>query len=150
MPQSLAKNLIHLIFSTKNRDACLTQAIRPQLFAYQAGILQEWDSPAIVIGGEVEHVHALFMLSKNHALCKVIEEVKKGSSKWLKMQGRAFTSFHWQNGYGAFSIGESQVTGVRRYIEEQADHHHTRSFQEEFRLFLRRYGIDYDERYVWD
>ena len=81
MSQSLAKNLLHLVYSTKNRDACLVAAIRPKLFAYQAGILQEWASPAIVIGGDVEHMHTLFALSKNHALSKVIEEVKKGSSK---------------------------------------------------------------------
>ena len=94
MSKSLALNLIHLIFSTKNRVGCLNPAIRPKLFAYQAGILEEWDSPAIVIGGEAEHVHILFMLSKNRALCKVIEEVKKGSSKWIKTQGRAFSEFH--------------------------------------------------------
>jgi len=150
MPQSLAKNLIHLIYSTKNRDGCLTPAIRPKLFAYQAGILQEWDSPAIVIGGDADHVHALFILSKNHTLCKVIEEVKKGSSKWIKTQGKGFARFHWQNGYGAFSVSQSHVTRVRRYIERQTEHHRTMSFQEEFRLFLKRHGIEYDERYVWD
>ena len=150
MPQSLARNLIHLIYSTKNRDACLTPAIRPKLFAYQAGIFQEWESPAIVIGGEVDHVHALFVLSKNHALRKVIEEVKKGSSKWIKTQERTFAAFHWQNGYGAFSVSQSHVAQARRYIEHQSDHHRTRTFQDELRLFLRRYGIEYDERYVWD
>ena len=150
MPQSLARNLIHVIYSTKNREACLTEAIRPKLFAYQAGIFEACDSPAIIIGGAADHIHTLFGLSKNHALCKVIEEVKKSSSKWLKTQGSAFASFHWQNGYGAFSIGVSQETRLRRYIEEQADHHRTRSFQDEFRMLLKRYGINYDERYVWD
>ena len=150
MAQSLAKNLIHLIYSTKNREPCLTDAVRPELFAYQAGILREWDSPAIVIGGNSDHLHALFMLSKNHSLCKVIEEVKKGSSKWIKTQGEALAGFHWQNGYGAFSVSQSHVTSVRRYIEEQAEHHRIVSFQDEFRLFLKRYAIDYDERYVWD
>ena len=150
MPQSLARNLVHLIYSTKNRDACLTPAIRQKLFAYQAGIFQEWESPAIVIGGEVDHVHALFVLSKNHALRKVIEEVKKGSSKWIKTQERMFAAFHWQNGYGAFSVSQSQVAQARRYIEQQSDHHRTRTFQDELRLLLRRYGIECDERYVWD
>ena len=150
MPQSLAKNLVHLIYSTKNRDACLTPAIRPKLFAYQAGIFQEWQSPAVVIGGDMDHVHALFVLSKNHTLCKVIEEVKKGSSKWIKTQGRTFSAFHWQNGYGAFSVSQSHVAQVRRYIEGQVEHHRTTSFQDEFRLFLKRYDIEYDERYVWD
>ena len=150
MPQSLARNLVHLIYSTKNRESCLGPAIRPKLFAYQAGILAEWDSPAIVIGGDVDHVHTLFVLSKNHALKKVIEEVKKGSSKWIKTQGRAFALFHWQNGYGAFSVSQSHVSRVQRYIEEQEKHHRTISFQDEFRAFLKRYGVEYDERYVWD
>ena len=87
MPQSLSMNLVHLIYSTKNRDASRTPAIRPKLYAYQTGILQEFSSPAIVIGGVADHVHALFVLSKNNALCKVVEEVKKGSSKWIKTQG---------------------------------------------------------------
>jgi len=150
MPQSLVKNLVHLIYSTKNRDACLTVAIRPKLFAYQAGIFQEWESPAIVIGGDADHVHALFVLSKNHALRKVIEEVKKGSSKWIKTQVPLFAAFHWQNGYGAFSVSQSHVAQARRYIQDQSEHHRRRSFHEEFRLFLKRYGIEYDKRYVWD
>jgi len=150
MPQSLSMNLIHLVYSTKNREACLTDAIRPKLYAYQAGIFQEWSSRTIVIGGAVDHVHTLFVLSKNHALRKVIEEVKKGSSKWMKTQGPAFASFHWQNGYGAFSVSQSQVAHVRRYIEQQEHHHRTMSFEDEFRLLLKRFRIEYDERYVWD
>ena len=114
MPQSLSMNLVHLIYSTKSRDACLTTAIRSKLYAYQAGILKERNSPAIVIGGTADHVHALFVMSKNIALCKVVEEVKKGSSKWIKTQGEAFAAFCWQNGYGAFSVSESQVEHVRR------------------------------------
>jgi len=150
MAQSLARNLIHLIYSTKNREPCLTAALRPKLFAYQAGILRECESPAIVIGGNSDHVHTLFTLSKNHTLCKVIEEVKKGSSKWMKAQGGEFAGFYWQNGYGAFSVSESHVTRVRRYIEEQVEHHRKITFQDEFRLFLKRYEVEYDERYVWD
>jgi putative transposase len=150
MSQSLAKNLVHLIYSTKNRAACLNDDVRPKLFAYQAGIFKVLESPAIVLGGEADHVHALFVLSKNHALEKVIEEVKKGSSKWIKTQDRNFTGFHWQNGYGAFSVSQSHVAKLRRYIEGQPEHHRKVSFQNEFRTFLQRYGIEYDERYVWD
>ena len=150
MAQSLSMNLVHLIYSTKNRVPCLDADIRPALFKYQAGIFREWGSPAIEVGGEKDHVHALFVLSKNHALIKVIEEVKKGSSKWLKTQGSAFQTFHWQGGYGAFSVSQSHVADVRAYIQRQEEHHETMSFQEEFRKFLRRYGIEYDERYVWD
>ena len=150
MGQSLAKNLIHLIYSTKQRVPCLHSGIRPALYAYQAGILQNWESPAIVIGGVEDHVHVLFVLSKNHALAKVVEEIKKGSSKWLKDKGPELQGFHWQNGYGAFSVSQSNVAAVRKYIEQQEDHHRTRSFQNEFRAFLKRHGMCWDERYVWD
>jgi REP element-mobilizing transposase RayT len=150
MPQSLAKNLIHLIYSTKHRTPCLAPEVRSRLFAYKAGILKEWDSPALVIGGVADHVHLLFRLSKNHALVKVIEEVKQGSSKWLKTQGNEFCDFHWQAGYGAFSVSQSNVEQVKRYIEQQEEHHRTRTFQDELRALLKRHGIEYDERYVWD
>ena len=150
MSQSLAKNLIHLIYSTKNRAPCFDRDVQVHLFAYQAGILNEWESPALVIGGVSDHVHALFALSKNHALAKVIEELKKGSSKWLKTQGSEFRDFHWQAGYGAFSVSQSNVDEVRRYIEQQEEHHRVRSFQEEFLAFLKRHGMEYDERYLWD
>ena len=150
MPQSLAKNLVHLIYSTKNRTPCLDREVLVRLFAYQAGILKDWESPALVIGGVSDHVHALFCLSKNHALAKVIEEVKKGSSKRLKTQGSAFGDFHWQAGYGAFSVSQSNVEELRRYIEQQEEHHRGRSFQEEFLAFLKRHGMEYDERYLWE
>jgi len=150
MPQSLAKNLIHLIYSTKDRAPCLSPEIRAGLFKYKAGILKEWKSPALQIGGVADHVHVLFCLSKNHALAKVIEEVKKGSSKWMKTQGPGFRDFYWQAGYGAFSVSQSHVEQVQRYIERQEGHHRTRSFQDEFRTFLKRHGMEYDERYLWD
>ncbi len=150
MPQSLASILVHLIYSTKNRAPCLDREVQASLFAYQAGILDEWESHALVIGGASDHVHALFNLSKNHALAKVIEEVKKGSSKWLKTQGSEFRDFHWQAGYGAFSVSQSNADEVRRYIEHQEEHHRVRSFQEEFLAFLKRHGMEYDERFLWD
>ncbi|MBV9123212.1 MAG: transposase [Planctomycetes bacterium] len=150
MSQSLAKILIHLIYSTKQRTPWLSADLRPVLFAYQAGIFKQWQSPALVIGGVADHVHALFTLSKTQSLSRVIEEVKKGSSKWMKTRGAEFQDFHWQNGYGAFSVSPSNSGQVRYYIENQENHHRTKSFQEEFREFLRRHGIEYDERYVWD
>jgi REP element-mobilizing transposase RayT len=150
MSQSFAKNLIHLIYSTKRRTPCLPPVVLPGLFAYKAGILKHWQSPALVIGGVADHVHVLFCLSKNHALAKVVEAVKKGSSKWLKTQAPDLCDFHWQAGYGAFSVSPSSVPAVKAYIERQEEHHRTRSFQEEFRAFLKRHGIAFDERYVWD
>ncbi len=150
MQQSLAINLVHLIYSTKNREPLLTAEARSKLFAYQAGIFKQWNSPAVVIGGVEDHVHALFLLSKNHTLVKVIEEVKKSSSKWIKSESRAFEGFHWQSGYGAFSLSPPHVPQIRAYIEGQTEHHKTETFQEEFRTFLERYKIEYDEKYVWD
>lgn len=116
MAQSLAKNLIHLVYSTKSRIPCLGPDIRPPLFAYMAGILKHWESP----------------------------------EKWLKTQKASLRAFHWQDGYGAFSVSQSQVNRVRRYVEDQAKHHRQLSFQDEFRALLKRYEIEYDERYVWD
>jgi putative transposase len=150
MSQSLVKNLLHLVYSTKYRKPWIHEPIRNGLWAYQAGIFRRWDSPALIIGGTDDHVHALFSLSKNHALKKVIEEVKKSSSKWIKVQEACFKDFHWQGGYAAFSVSPSNVEKVRKYIEDQEEHHRTMTFQEELRALFQRNGIEYDERYVWD
>jgi REP element-mobilizing transposase RayT len=150
MAQSLSKVLIHLIFSTKNREPLIDAAVEPRLHAYMAGIFQEMESPAVLIGGTSDHVHSLFVLSRNKALSEVIMQVKRGSSKWIKEQGGSYGGFYWQNGYGAFSVGESAVPQLKTYIGKQRDHHKRVSFQDEFRTFLRKYGVQYDERYVWD
>jgi putative transposase len=150
MSQSLVKNLIHLVYSTKQRQPWIAKAHRDGLFAYQAGIYKEWDSPALVIGGVEDHVHSLFALSKNHALKKIVEEVKKGSSKWVKIDGPRNPDFHWQAGYGAFSVSQSNLEEVKRYIENQEEHHRRMTFQDELRVLFGRHGIEFDERYVWD
>jgi REP element-mobilizing transposase RayT len=150
MPQSLAKNLIHLIYSTKNRRPWIAPEHREALYAYQAGIFREWDSPALIIGGVEDHVHTLFVLSKNHPLMKVVEEVKRGSSKWMKAEGPRHAGFFWQTGYAAFSVSQSNVEDVKRYIANQEEHHRRTSFQDELRAFFRRHEIVFDERYVWD
>lgn len=150
MSQSLVKNLIHLVYSTKCRHSWLSQEHRGGLFAYQAGIFKEWESPALVIGGAEDHVHALFCLSKNHALKKIVEEVKKGSSKWMKTEGPRIAEFYWQAGYGAFSVSQSNVESVTRYIESQVEHHRKLTFQEELRALFLRHGVEFDERYVWE
>lgn len=150
MAQSLSKILIHLVFSTKNRERLLTDDVRVELHPYMNKILVEMDSPAIAIGSVEDHIHILFRLSKNHAVCKVIEEAKTSSSKWIKTKGTLFSNFHWQNGYGAFSVSQSNVEEVQAYIGDQKEHHRTKTFQEEFRAFLKKYEVDFDERYVWD
>jgi len=150
MSQSLAKNILHLIFSTKGREPLLTADLRPLLHSYMGAILNQWDSPAILVNSVADHVHILLCLSKNYALKKVVEEVKKGSSKWIKSKGPDFATFFWQAGYGAFSVSQSNVPSVKRYISNQETHHRRLGFQDEFRAFLKKHGIDYDERYVWD
>lgn len=150
MSQSLAKNIVHLIYSTKTRYPFLTDEVRPKLHSYLGGILRQWQSPAILMNSVADHIHILFCLYKNHALAKVVEEIKKGSSKWIKTQGGEFQKFAWQAGYGAFSVSQSNVPAVKKYIENQAVHHRRTTFQDEFRAFLRKYEIEYDERYVWD
>jgi len=150
MAQSLAKNILHLIFSTKNREPILTADIRPKLHSYMGGILRQWESPAILMNSVADHIHILFYLSKNHALKKVVEEVKKGSSKWIKTKGPHFAKFYWQAGYGAFSVSQSNVHVVKRYVENQEGRHRKVGFQDEFRTFLRKHEIEYDERHVWD
>ena len=150
MSQSLVKNLIHLVYSTKHRKPWIPADVMNDLYAYQAGIFTQWESPALVIGGVGDHIHALFSLSKNHALKRIVEEVKKGSSKWMKAEGPRNKDFHWQSGYAAFSVSQSNVEAVRRYIKNQAEHHRTVTFQDELCALFQRHGIEYDERYVWD
>jgi putative transposase len=150
MPQSLSSVLVHLIYSTKNREQFITPAVQPELFAYMSTVFHACNSPALSIGGTADHVHSLFALGRTVTIAEVVEEVKKRSSKWVKTKGPAFKNFHWQTGYGAFSIGQSNALALKRYIRDQADHHRHRSFQDEYRTFLKKYGIEYDERYVWD
>ncbi|MFN8627443.1 MAG: IS200/IS605 family transposase [Candidatus Binatia bacterium] len=148
MPQSLAKILVHVIFSTKNREPMIAADIRTSLHAYITGILQNLRCPSLRTGGTADHVHTLLSMARTRAVAEVVEQVKTGSSKWMKHQG--IREFRWQSGYGAFSIGESQVRAVIRYIGNQDAHHRQRDFQSEFRRLLDRYGVAYDERYVWD
>jgi len=139
MPQSLAKIIVHIVFSTKNHAPFLSSDIREELFAYIAGILNKLDSRAILVNGTEEHVHILCLLSKNYAPCKVIEEVKKSSSKWIKTRSAALKTFQWQNGYGIFSVSQSNLAQVKDYIADQENHHRRISFQEELRKLLDRF-----------
>ena len=149
MSQSLANNSIHLVFSTKERRPFLSEAIRPRLYAYLNGIFESWQSPAITIGGHADHVHALFLLSKNHPLSKVVEEVKKSSSKWLKSINPYLDKFSWQSGYSAFSVSESNISRVVDYIRSQDEHHRRITFQDELRRLLKRHGFVVDEVHLW-
>ena len=151
MPQSLAKILVHIVFSTKNRTPWLRdEGIRKELHAYMTTVLQTMDSPALIVNGTEDHVHILCMLSRNHAIKKIVEEVKKAPSKWIKQKGDEFKDFYWQAGYGVFSVSESKADEVRRYIVNQEERHKRMTFQDEFRKICERHGVPIDERHVWD
>lgn len=150
MSQSLSKVYVHLVFSTKHRQPLIDDNIKPELFAYLGGICQALECHPVRVGGHHDHVHILCLLSKKIALMKLLEEVKKSSSKWMKTKGQAYQNFYWQDGYGAFSVNPAEIEVVVRYIENQAKHHQKRDFQNEFRAFLHKYQVEYDERYVWD
>ena len=150
MPQSLAKLYVHLVFSTKNRERTITDAIRPDLHAYMGGTLYGMKCTPIEINTEPDHAHLLFLLARTTTMSDVVAHVKKSATDWLRTRGPEFRGFHWQAGYGAFSVSQSAVENVRQYIRNQREHHRTRSFQDEFRAFLAKYEIEFDERYVWD
>lgn len=150
MPQSLARVLVHLIFSTKNRDALLTPEIQSELHPYLTIVLNNDGCHSIRVGGVEDHVHLLFGLSRTRTIAQIVENVKTSSSKWIKTKSPSLANFHWQNGYGIFSVSQSNVDEVIEYIVRQPEHHQQMTFQQEFRKFLERYQIVYDERYVWD
>jgi len=150
MSQSLSQVYVHLIFSTKDREPWLSAQVQERLFPYLAAALNQQDSPALKVGGHMDHVHLLYRMSKNKIPSKVVGEIKARSSKWLKEEFEEMDGFAWQAGYGMFSVSSSLVDEVEEYIARQAEHHRTVTFKEEFRKFLRKYGVDYDERYVWD
>ena len=151
MPQSLANLIVHLVFSTKNRHGFLaTPEIRQEMSSYLAGMLRELKCPAIVVNAVRDHVHLLFRQSKTLTIANIVEGVKTSSSSWAKTKGEQYSDFYWQNGYGAFSVSQSNTEDVQRYILGQEEHHKRVSFQDEFRRLLERHGVEYDERYVWD
>ena len=150
MPQSLARFHVHLVFSTKNREPVITDAVRDPLHAYMATVLQNLGCAPVLINSVEDHAHLLFDLARTVSISQAVEDVKKASSKWIKTQGTEFAAFAWQSGYGAFAVSKSNVEAVREYIANQREHHRKKSFQEEYRLFLERHRIAFDERYVWD
>jgi len=151
MGQSLSQMYIHLVFGTKGRNLYLNSSIEKRVHAYLAGTLQQYESPALIINSMPDHVHILFRLSKNYALAKIVEEVKKESSKWIKTIEGGTKLFKWQIGYGAFSVSSSKVEVVKRYIENQKQHHGVQTFREEIEEFVKQYDIiEYDAHYFWN
>ena len=151
MAQTLTDLIVHLVFSTKNRSRLLkTPELREQMSSYLAGALSEINCPAIVANALDDHAHLLFRQSKALAMAKIVEQIKASSSSWVKAKDPELHDFCWQNGYGAFSVSQSNTDEVQQYILDQEDRHRSVSFQDEFRRLLERHGIDYNERYVWD
>ena len=150
MGQSLSKVYVHIIFSTKHRTNLIDRRIDNDLFAYIGGICKGLECNPIQIGGYRNHVHILCQLSKKISKTKLLEEVKKQSSKWIKTKGDQYTNFYWQDGYGIFSVKPTELDVVEKYIKNQEAHHQKNTFQDEFRDFLKKYDTQFDERYVWD
>jgi putative transposase len=150
MPSSHLSLHYHLIFSTKHREPLLAPAIAPRVYDYLGGILRSLDGVLLAAGGMPDHVHLLVGLGATRSLADVLRDLKAGSSKWVHETFPEMGGFRWQVGYGAFVVSYSLLDAVRAYIARQEEHHRKRSFQEEYVLFLRRHGIEYDERYVWE
>jgi len=150
MPQSLSKVIIHIVFSTKNREPWLDSAIRPRTHAYLATICRELGGEALRVGGVADHVHIVTTLPRTLSQAGLIEQIKKPSSKWIKALEARYRGFFWQRGYGVFSVGQSQLEAVLQYVQSQEEHHRTHTFQDEYRELLHRHNIEFDEQYVWD
>jgi REP element-mobilizing transposase RayT len=142
--------LYHIVFSTKNREPCLEPGMRPRLFEYLGGAVRGEGGTALAINGVADHVHLLVRLRQDKAVSAVVGAIKANSSGWVHRTFPACAGFAWQVGYGAFTVSTSQTGKVRRYIEDQEEHHRVRRFQEEFLAFLKANGIEYDHRYIWD
>lgn len=147
---TLTKVLVHITYSTKSRAALIPVAIEPDLFAYIGGICRRMESPLLAMNGTADHVHMLVSLGKTATLSELMLNVKRDSSKWIKEKDTALAGFGWQDGYFAFSIGESGVEALRAYIAGQKEHHIGIDFKDEVRAFLRKYGMEWDERFIWE
>ena len=150
MSQSLSKVYVHITFSTKNRQNLIDDNIKASLYEYIGGVCKGLKCNPVRVGGHKNHIHVLCILSRKVAQMKLLEEIKKRSSKWVKTKGKFYSNFYWQDGYGIFSINPTEIDKVIDYIQEQDKHHKHMSFQEEFKAFLKEYKVEYDERYVWD
>lgn len=150
MAQTLFSSYFHIVYSTKSRYRFIDPLIEDELFAYIGGIVNGFDAKLLKAGGTSDHVHLLVSMSKNSLVPDLVGAAKRDSSKWIKTKGTKFLKFDWQDGYSAFSLGYTQIPAVKKYIADQKEHHRRRLFEDEMRVFYRKYGMDFDERYVWD
>ena len=150
MSQSLASILVHIVFSTKHRERIIADDIRDELHAYIGGIISNQKGTLLHAGSVEDHIHLLATHPRTCSPADLIEEIKTSSSKWIKTRGKQYAKFHWQGGYGMFSISPSHRPALEKYFDNQAEHHRKETFQDEFRRLCRKYEIEYDEKYVWD
>ena len=150
MAQTLVKNYLHIIFSTKNRKPLILPSIEMELYSYLGGVFGNLECFPQRVGGHLDHVHIACQLSKKIPLMSLLGELKSSSSSWIKSKGFEYENFYWQTGYGAFSISPSELDRVIAYIENQHLHHQKTSFQDEYRALFKKYKVEYDERYIWD
>lgn len=150
MAQSLSKLFIHIIYHIKNKSCKIREQERKELYAYMGAIIKDNESIPILINGVDDHVHVLCVMSKNIALSNLIKEIKKHSSRWIKTKAEYYNNFAWQGGYGGFSVSPSLHDKTKNYIERQKEHHKKMSFKDEYLMFLKEYGIEYNEEYLWN
>lgn len=150
MSQSLSLVIVHLIFSTEDRRPFLSTGVKDSALAYLATVARNTGCECYRVGGVADHVHLAIRLSRTMTIAKLVEELKTSSSKWSKSYSAELGDFAWQRGYACFSVGPKDVSALLEYIDNQEGHHETRSFQDELRMFLKQYGVSYDEAYVWD
>ena len=150
MSQTLVSLYVHIVFSTKNRANLIAPEFESDLYSYMGGILRNHGGSLLAANGTANHSHLLVSLSKNHSLAETVGDLKRDSSKWVKNEGDGPKNFKWQDGYGAFSVGQTQIAEVKKYIARQKEKHAKHTFENEMRGFFKKYEIEYDEKYVWD
>jgi len=148
MSSSYCNLLYHIVFSTKDREPWMIPSIGPRIHEYIGGAIRGEGGIALIVNGTADHIHILAKLRQDKALSKLIGELKANSSGWVSRTFKQALGFAWQEGYGAFTVSESQVPKVRGYIERQEEHHRSVSFLEEFKVILRAHGLPFDERYL--
>jgi len=150
MSQSLSKLYIHIIFHVKHLSVKIRKQENNELYAYIGSIIKDNESIPVIINGVEDHIHILCIMSKNIALAKLVEEIKRHSSRWIKTKGIYYQKFAWQGGYGGFSVSPSLHDKTKRYIQNQEKHHQKMNFKEEYLMFLKEYNVDYNEEYIWN
>ncbi len=150
MAQSLSKLYVHIVFHVKNNSVLIRKKDKQRLYAYMGSVIKSNGSIPIIINGVEDHIHILCIMSKNIALSKLVEEIKRHSSRWIKTIDNHYLKFAWQGGYGAFSVSQSIHDKVKHYIENQELHHKKLNFKEEYLKFLKEYNVDFNENYLWN